>query len=89
MYRNLTIAAVTAIALLGTLAVGLAGTTAADPAAGNREYQAQVYGTAGGGVNVHEGPAVGDQVKGALLDGRKISIACQAAGDSVTGPVTG
>ena len=82
MQHKLTIFAVTLAATLGTLAMGLAGTAAADGI-----YQ--VYGTGGYGLNVHTGPGIGAPNVGSLPEGTNVDVACQLYGDAVTDPVTG
>jgi hypothetical protein len=83
MQRKLAVLAVTVAATFGTLALGLAGTAAADPG-----YY-QVYGTDGYGLNVHIVPSVSSPVVGTLSEGDSVYIACQVYSDPVTNPVTG
>jgi hypothetical protein len=82
MHHKLTVFAVTVAATLGTLAMGLAGTAAADGI-----YQ--VYGTGGYGLNVHTGPGEGAPNVGNLPEATNVDVARQLYGDSVTDPVTG
>ena len=83
MHRKLTVLAVTVAATFATLALGLAGTAAADPG-----YY-QVYGTDGYGLNVHITPGLNSPVVGTLSEGDSLYIVCQVYSDPVTNPVTG
>ena len=78
MHHKLTVFAVTVTATLAALAMGLAGTAAADGI-----YQ--VYGTGGLGLRVHTGPSRSAPAVGSIPDGVNIDIACQLYADPVTG----
>lgn len=82
MRYKLAVFAVTVAASLATLAMGLAGTAAADGI-----YQ--VYGTGGFGLRVHTGPSRSAPAVGSVPEGVNIDIHCQLYGDAVTDPFTG
>lgn len=84
MHHKLKIAAVSAVAALGTLGVGLTGTAAA--------YETfHVQGTGGNGVNVRGAPSLNALVDGTYPEGAPLTIGCQTTGDPVTvsGPEPG
>ena len=82
MQHKLTIFAVTLAATLGTLAMGLAGTAAADGI-----YQ--VYGTGGYGLNVHAYASVSAPVIDTLPEGANVDVVCQLYAEPVTDPASG
>lgn len=82
MHHKLTIFAATVAAALGTLAMGLAGTAAADGI-----YQ--VYGTGDLGLRVHTGPSRSAPEVGVIPEGVSVDVVCQLYSDPVTDPVTG
>jgi hypothetical protein len=87
MHRKLAVLAVTVAAAFGTLAVGLAGTAAADSP--YTIYPYQVYGTGGYGLSVHTGPYVWTQVLATFPEGTDMYVECQTYGDPVTDPASG
>jgi uncharacterized protein YraI len=76
--------AVTVAATFGTLALGLAGTAAADNVG---IYQ--VYGTGGYGLNVRTGPSPSAALIDTIPEGGNVAVHCQFYGDPVTDPATG
>jgi hypothetical protein len=82
MHRKLVALAVTVAAALGTLAMGLAGTAAAD--AGSFQVD-----TGGPSLNVRDDPSLNGRVVSSVPNGADIVIACQTYGDPVTSPWNG